>query len=290
MSEQAVETTEGPDEEIAAEVETLTQTPGEQQAERIKSALIAAKKGEKAAKKRISELEPIAARATEINNQLAQVQPVIQAVMTNPKLRAEALRMAGGTHASASTTEQPLPDDDPDASAIAEELNMYLADGVTPDVARGRRVLSRLDARTGRVADERIRPLAGVTLDARAQANLSKAMAETDDDGTPMATEESIREVAAQLPAQLLADPKVVDLVLNSAIGIDRRKHRTPKAATPEPLYFASAGTRRQAAPALSCRRQAGLCRGRADRRRHQDAPCPNWKKPAAKLSCWGAS
>jgi hypothetical protein len=251
MSEQAVETTEGPDEEIAAEVETLTQTPGEQQAERIKSALIAAKKGEKAAKKRISELEPIAARATEINNQLAQVQPVIQAVMTNPKLRAEALRMAGGTHASASTTEQPLPDDDPDASAIAEELNMYLADGVTPDVARGRRVLSRLDARTGRVADERIRPLAGVTLDARAQANLSKAMAETDDDGTPMATEESIREVAAQLPAQLLADPKVVDLVLNSAIGIDRRKHRTPK-ATPEPLYFASAGTRRQAAPALS--------------------------------------
>jgi hypothetical protein len=155
---------------------------------------------------------------------------VIQAVMTNPKLRAEALRMAGGTHTSAATTEQPLPDDDPDASAIAEELNMYLADGVTPDVARGRRVLDTAGCTHGRVADERIRPLAGVTLDARAQANLSKAMAETDEDGTPMATEESIREVAAQLPAQLLADPKVVDLVLNSAIGIDRRKRRTPKA------------------------------------------------------------
>lgn len=65
------------------------------------------------------------------------------------------------------------------------------------------------------------------TLGQKAEANIRKLIAMTDAEGAPIATPESIREVAAQLPesmtAHLLADPGVVDLVLKHAIGIDSR-------------------------------------------------------------------
>lgn len=255
MADEVIETTETTettdDPDIAAEVETLTQTPGEQQNARVKAALIAAKKGEKAARKRNAELEPLAARMAETDERLNTVQPIINAILSNPKLRAEALRIANGTSTSHTTTDQPTAEEDPDAAEFAEMQGYYLADQSTPDLARSRRVLTMLDKRNGRQTEAALRPLAGVTLGQKADSNIRAAMAEVDDDGTPLATAESIREVAAQLPPQLLADPKVVDLVLNSAIGIDRRKKRTPKAPD-EPMYLAPAGGRRSAAPSIS--------------------------------------
>jgi len=202
------------------------------------SALIGAKRELKAVSKKVKELEPVAARVTELDEKLGKAQPIIDALVSSPKLRAEALRIAQGTRTSADTTEQP---DDPDASAYAEDMGFYLADGVTVDVARAQRVLARLDQRHGRQTDDRIRPLAGVTLSQKANENLREAAGMTDDNGVPLATLDSIKEVAGQLPQHLLADPKVIDLVLNSAIGLDRRKNRTPKAPD-EPLFMESAG------------------------------------------------
>lgn len=206
------------------------------------SALMGYQKDNKALKLRLKELEPIAARSQEIDARLVAAQPIIDAIVTNPKLRAEALRMAQGTRVSSEYTAQP--EDDEDAKATAEEFGFYMNDGVTPDSARGRRVLDRMDKRTQQRVDAGIRPLAGVTLNQKADQNLREAMSQTDNHGTPLATPESIREVASQLPAHLLADPAVVELVLNNAIGIDRRKGRTPKEAD-EPLYMASAGSGR---------------------------------------------
>jgi crotonobetainyl-CoA:carnitine CoA-transferase CaiB-like acyl-CoA transferase len=102
-------------------------------------------------------------------------------------------------------------------------------------------VLTKLDERHGKQTDERMRPLAGVALGQKADANLRQAAAQTDDYGVPLATMESIKEVASSLPPHLLADPNVVEVVLNSAIGIDRRKGRTPKLPD-DPLYLAQAG------------------------------------------------
>lgn len=199
--------------------------------------------------KRIKELEPIAAKQQETATRLDQASPIINAILANPKLKAEALRIANGTRTSADTTEQP--EDDADASAYAEDMGFYLPDGMTLDVARAQRVLARLDQRHGRQTDERIRPLAGVTLGQKAEQHLRAAMAETDNDGTPLATPESIQEVANQLPRELLANPAVIELVLNSAIGIDKRKGRSPKAQD-EPLYFETGGSRgRRNAPTV---------------------------------------
>lgn len=213
------------------------------------SALIGSKKRERELTKRIKELEPVAARATEIDNRLGQAQPIINAILNNPKLQAEAMRIANGTRPTSESTDQP---EDAELTSFAEDSGWYLADGVTPDAARAGRVLARLDARHGKQTDERIRPLAGITLTAKANANLTEAIGSLDDDGTPLATRESILEVAKQLPQQLLADPSVVDLVLNSAIGLDKRKKRTPKAPD-EPLYLdRNNGGGRQREAALS--------------------------------------
>lgn len=206
------------------------------------SALIAAKKDGKAARDRVKELEPIAASATEIGSKLNDAQPIINAILNNPKLRAEAMRISqGGTRTTADASDQPSADDDPDAAEFAELNNFYLADGMTLDVARGKRGLALLDRRSGRQTDERIRPLAGVTLGARANENIRAALSATDTEGNPWATRESIEEVVKQLPRELLADPQVADLILNNAIGIDRRKGRTPKAPD-EPLFLERQG------------------------------------------------
>jgi hypothetical protein len=260
MPDEVVDTAlPAPDDEaaIAAEVETLTQSPADQQADRIKGALIAAKRGEKAALKRIKELEPVVARTQDIERQLASAQPVINAILSDPKLNAAAMRIASGTHASAESTDQPT--DDADAAGYAEDMGWYLQDG-SVDTARGRRVLNRVAKVSRGQAEDVVRPLAGVTLNTRAESNLSRILAMTDDNGVPWATEESIRAVAAQLPANLLADEKVVHMVLRNAIGEDRISRRTPKAPE-EPLYLASAGSGRRVAPSVTSEERAALAK-----------------------------
>lgn len=231
---------------LVAEVDELTRPQADTDRDKVKHALIAAKRDLRSANRRVKELEPIAARATDINTRLDRAAPIIDAIMSNPKLRAEALRSANGTRTSSDATEQP--EDDAEASAFAENVfGFYLADGSTPDVARARRAMDLMDRRTGRQTDERIRPLAGMTLGRTAEENVRQALAATDDDGVPLASPESLRETITMLggpQSPMLANPQVVDLLLNNAIGLDKRKGRTPKAQD-EPLYLEQAGSGR---------------------------------------------
>jgi hypothetical protein len=218
------------------------------------STMLRYKKEAKANAKRIKELEPVAARVTDLEGKLESASPIINAILTNPKLKAEALRVASGkgTRPSGESTDQPEQDDE--AREHAEDYGMYLADGVTPDAARARRALNRIAGMTGRQTAEQLRPLAGVTLTREATQNLQLAMAQTDADGVPLATPESIKEVAQRLGTDgqhLLANPQVVEMIIDQAAGIDRRKGRTPKAQD-EPLYLAPAGGRRRSEPSVS--------------------------------------
>lgn len=264
MSEPEVVDTsaETDDAAIETEVAELIATPAEQQQDKVKNALIASKREQRASARRLKELEPIAANEKLLRQQVESVQPVINAILADPKLRAEAMRIANGgaTRTTADTTEQPT--DDQEASAFAENVfGFYLGDGVTPDVARARRAMDLMDRRTGRQTDDRIRPLAGVTLGQKADANLREAIDRVDADGVPWASAESIREVADQLPSELKASRDVVKLLLNAAVGIDKEKGRTPKAPA-EPLYVASSGGgRRESAGSISSEERKILSR-----------------------------
>ncbi len=213
------------------------------------STMLRYKKEAKALSKQVKDMKPIADRAMGIEARLGQAQPIIDAIVTNPKLRAEALRLAQGSRPSGETTDQPTDDDD--AAGYAEDAGYYLSDGQTPDVARARRVMDRQAKLVKRTTDDAIRPLAGLTLTEKANANLREAAAQVDDDGTPLATPESIREYANQLPPHLLANPQVVTLLIDAAMGLDRRKHRTPKAAD-EPVFLERQGGGGRREPMIS--------------------------------------
>lgn len=222
--------------------------------------IIGLRKGNRELTRKVKDLEPQAARAKEVDERLEQAAPIINAVLSNPKLRAEAIRASQGTRTTADHVEQP--DNDPDAAATAEEFGFYLADGVTPDVARGQRVLARISKASERIADDRIRPLAQMTLSQRARTNVEAAMARTDRDGRPVATPESIQEIVARFKGadNLLANPDVVEMILENAAGRDRIMGRTPKEMD-EPMYLATAGARTRQAPAMSAQERSTITR-----------------------------
>ncbi len=246
MSEEVTPaTTPEPEDVETAEASTLAVDMGGNKMVPL-SALIAAKKEGKGFRDKVKELEPIAARVSDIDAKLENAKPYIDAMVNNPKLRAEAIRAASGTRTTAETTEQP--EDDVEAAAFAENVfNFYLNDGVTPDVARARRAMDLMDRRNNRQTDARLQPLASVTLGDKADQNVRYVMAQTNEHtGAPLASRESIMEAANMISnggrnKELLANPQVADMLITQAIGIDVRKNRTPKLAE-EPVYLETAG------------------------------------------------
>ena len=224
----------------AAELATLAVDDGKGGKMVPLSALIASKKEARALGKKVKELEPVAARVTEVDDRLNRTAPIVNAILNNPKLSAEVTRM---TRTSQPGTEQPAPEDDTDAHDYADAQQWYVSDTGELDLKRARRALDIVGKQSKRQFDEGIRPLAGLTMGSRADQNIARAVAMHDADGAPYATEQSIREVANKLPAHLLASDDVVQLVLRAAIGEDRMQGRTPKALE-EPLYLEHAGGR----------------------------------------------
>jgi hypothetical protein len=250
--EQESPETQTDDAAILAEVEELVTPEAEKDRDKVKAALIAAKREARAANRKVKELEPVAARARELDERLGKAQPIIDAVITNPKLRAEALRVASGegTRRSGDTSEQPSDDDE--ARGHAEDYGMFMADGQTPDVARARRALDRIAGISRRQSEDIVRPFAGLALNEKGNANLREAMAMTDANGVPYATRESLLEVAKQMPPHLLANQDVVNLLVKTAIGEDRMRGRSPKLPD-EPLFLErQGGGFRSAEPAIT--------------------------------------
>lgn len=241
--------------ELTAEVSALAVDDGKGNKMVPLSALMGTKKELRALNKRVKDLEPVAARVTDVDARLAKVAPIINAVLTDPAIAAAVTKK---TNPSAATTDQPT--DDPDARELAETYGWY-TDAGELDIARGQRAIKVQERISERSAGKVVAPFANVTVGSAAEQNLRAAISATDDNGTPLASEESIRELASALPAHLLANPEVMNLVVNNAIGVDRRKGRTPKAAE-EPLVLDTVGGRRGAGqPVLTGDERARLTR-----------------------------
>lgn len=231
----------------AAELAALVVETDDGKGGKVKSVPLAkfldTKKAAKEATKRVKELEPIAAETQALRERLEAAAPFISAITDDPTLRAEAIRRVkgGGT---------PAPQTDTEAKDYAEDWGIYLSDGITPDVVKARRMLDRENSRVQKLTERMMGPLANLTLGEKASTNVREAKAMLGNDGAPLATAESIDEVANQIPAHLLADPRVVELVVNNAIGVDRRKGRTPKPID-EPLHLDAPGGHRRSEPTV---------------------------------------
>jgi hypothetical protein len=152
--------------------------------------------------------------------------------------------------------------EDTEARELAEDLGLVDAGG-SLDVARGRRMLDKIDARATRLAQKIVAPYAQSSAQQTAYGLRERMKQQADPNtGVPFATAESIDEAYAMLPAELAANGQTAAVILGTAMVIDRSKGRVPKAPErydySEPLMTEAAGGRRGPAP-LSAEMQSTL-------------------------------
>lgn len=160
--------------------------------------------------------------------QIQQAQPFLQQLQQlTPEQQAAAIaNVQRGT--AQSRTSAPQPVDDQEAAELAEDLGLVDASGGL-DIARGRRMLDRLDRRSAQRVQQEIAPLRQTTATQMAASLREQAKQHTDAQGVPLATAESINEAYALLPPELAANPNVQAVIIGTAMLIDKSKGRTPQ-------------------------------------------------------------
>src|SRR5579862_6787674 len=135
------------------------------------SALAGAKKESRASAKRVKELEAKEAEYGVLKQRLDSAQPIIDAIVNNPKLSAEARKIASGIKPTSDKVDQPDVHEDPDAVAYAETMDLYTKEG-NLDVVKARKALDVVTRVSGRMANEAVKPFAGMMLGSNAERNL----------------------------------------------------------------------------------------------------------------------
>jgi hypothetical protein len=178
----------------------------------------------------------------QVEQQIAEIQPYVQAIRDNPELIDQINR---GTRPSRST---PQPEDDQEARDTAEDLGLYTADNRL-DIARARRILDRAVSNAEKKLEGRLRRTEQTTVQAQADVMRQRLYTLKDKDGvTPMASRESMDEMLKVLPAELVAQPNVAFFVALAAAGFDKYNGRRPQVVEPEdfgdPLHTEPTGRR----------------------------------------------
>lgn len=201
----------------------------------------------KGAKAKLAEVEE---KAAKLEAWAQQWSPYLTALAARPDLLQQAL---GQTAPSAATTTQP--ETDPEAEAFAREFDLFTPAG-TLDVARAQRALKAVDARVERRVAREVEPVRLATEEAKAATLRQQAYAYAQQSG--YAPRQALDQVLSMIPANLQADPSVMNLalVLARGIGTGGTLPLTAPAAGPltpisEPLVTEAPG-RRAGVPTLS--------------------------------------
>jgi hypothetical protein len=174
-------------------------------------------------------------QAAAVKAQLEEWAPILQRIQQDPTILTRAQQPRQAVH-----------EEDVEARELAEDMGFIDQSG-SLDVGRARRVLNRIESRNGKQIDQRMAPLAATTAGQMAQHHrMTAKQARMKDGVTPVASEESIDQVFAMLPAELLADRNVASLMPIMAAGLDKMLGRTAKAPTTfnygDPIFTEAAG------------------------------------------------
>lgn len=183
------------------------------------------RKAAKTASKQLAELQPQVQRMAQVEQQIAEIRPYAEYIKQHPELIEQA---ASGTAPSRTT---PQPEDDIEARDTAEDLGLYTADNKL-DIARARRILDRATANAEKKLEKQLEPMRRQNAEGQAAQMRERLYGLKAKDGvTPIATRESLDEMAKVLPPDLLAQPNVAFFVALAAAGFDKFNGRTPQAA-----------------------------------------------------------
>lgn len=174
--------------------------------------------------------------------ELEAARPYVDFIKSNPGL----------TQPAPVAPPAPVPiGDDPELITLAKTLELYDAATGQPDVKRAEVIRGMTRKQAEAITEERLAPVQERTHEQAAAANLQQVMASfRDADGRPLDAavfQETVKGVVAQMSKadalKLLADPRVVQVLAQNAIGAQamQRKSAPPAPAAP-PLYVEGAG------------------------------------------------
>jgi len=185
--------------ETPADGEGAPPQPGEP--ERPKPRLVDELRAERAAKRQV-EAELAVART-----QQAQLQPLLEAVMTNPSVMTLLTQQGQGGQQQ-----------DPELVDLAQSLGLYTAQG-HPDLQAASRVLGFVDRRAQAHAQQMIGPVQQQSVHQAANQVRSHAMQAGVEQGI---RPETLDKVISLLPPELIVQPNVAALAVTVAAGIER--------------------------------------------------------------------
>lgn len=189
-------------------------------------------------------LKPVAQKAQQLEQQVAQFAPYVQFLQAHPELLTP-------TQPQPATPQAPAPQDDPALVELARTLDLYTADA-KPDTVRAAKIrdLTRAEAQT--VAQQTVQPIQEGAWEQGAAHNLTWMINQKDAFGRPLEESyviESVRSIYGSLPRgealRVLADKRVAELITDIAVSRQSRgKAYTapPQAPTAPALHVESAG------------------------------------------------
>lgn len=186
----------------------------------------------------VRELKPKAERATQLEQQVAQMLPTVQFVQQNPQLFQ---RQA----APAQVTPQAQAPD-PEVVEWAQTFSLYKADG-TLDLDTAAKSLSIADRRAERKAQTAVQPMRASAAQQASHANFQHVMANLKDaDGNPP-SQQHLQAVWNAVGVEATADLNVASMLGLMAIGADRTLKKSPIQPPVNPPVFTepSGGTPR---------------------------------------------
>lgn len=187
-------------------------------------------------------LKPVAQKAQQLEQQVAQFAPYVQFLQAHPEL----LQAQPPAQPQA-----PAPQDDPALVELARTLDLYTADA-KPDTARAAKIRDLTRAEAQAVAQQTIQPIQEGTWEQAAAQNLTWMVGQKDAFGRPLEEAyvvESVRSIYGALPRgealRVLADKRVAELITDIAVSRQSRgkAYTAPPAAPTSPaLHVESAG------------------------------------------------
>lgn len=182
-------------------------------------------------------------RAQQLESTLQQVQPLVSYVQQHPEVLQPP--PAPGT-----------PGPDPDVLEYAKLFSLYKPDGQL-DLDTAGRALAIAEKRAAQKAEATVQPYAQANARDRSLVNFQRASQLKDASGTSP-SQQSLRAIWQNLPAEYTADPGVSSLLAAMAIGLDRLATVPPPVPpTHEPVVSEPSGGPGHGRVALSALEEA---------------------------------
>jgi hypothetical protein len=169
------------------------------------------------------------------------------------------------------------PESDPQLVELARTMELYDPNTGLPDTKRAQAIRDMTRREAEAIAEARLAPVRETSQESAATENIKRLMADAAAQGSPIEAPyllQAVQSITATMPKaeamRLLSDPRVVDVVGLTALGLQARQKRPASVAPAAPerpaLYTEGAGGVRPEVPMSDGSRRLAKLTGRSEK------------------------